>query len=268
MRLAVRHVSSYRYAPPAIRVAMRLKLYPSVFDGQHTVEWRVTANGEEVSPILTSGFGDAAGLWVDHDNPAAVEIVAEGIVEVENRAGVVRGLPASPPVGIFLRETDLTRCDRGIAALAAEASGETTLDELHDISRRVRAAVDYRTGSTDALTTASQALAQGAGVCQDHAHIFVAAARSRGLPARYVAGYLLPDAANGELSETHAWAEAFVKGLGWVGFDPSNEICPTENYIRLACGLDAAGAAPVRGNVLGRGEEGLSASVVIEQAQR
>ncbi len=268
MRLYVRHLSTYLYDPPADRVAMRLKLYPSAFDGQTVVEWRVTANDDPVEPLLTSGFGDREGLWLRHQRTTQIEIVAEGIVETGDRSGVVSGLSANPPIGVFLRETPLTEpCDR-IRDLAAASARSEPLEELHEISRRVRAAVEYRTGVTDAQTTASQALKLGAGVCQDHAHVFIAAARANGRPARYVSGYMLAAEGAAELHETHAWAEAFVKGLGWVGFDPSNEICPTDRYIRLACGHDAVGAAPVRGNVLGGGQENLAASVVIARAQQ
>lgn len=247
---------------------MRLKLFPSVYDGQAVTDWRVSVNAETVDAILTSGFGDREGLWLRHQKTEGVEVIAEGVVETEERSGVVRGLPANPPAGVFLRETALTTPCQAVAALAAQASSADPLEELHDISRRVRAAIRYRPGVTHAATTASEALAQGEGVCQDHAHVFIAAARIRGHPARYVSGYMLADVGAQELHETHAWAEAWVKGLGWVGFDPSNEVCPTERYVRLAAGLDAAGAAPVLGNVLGGGRENLAASVSIVQAQQ
>ena len=77
-----------------------------------------------------------------------------------------------------------------------------------------------------------------------------AAARTLRVPARYVVGYLL--AQDTKLTETHAWAEAFVPEIGWVGFDAANRLCPTDRYVRLACGLDSADAAPIRGNVVGR----------------
>ena len=117
MRLTIRHLSTYLYDPPADRVAMRLKLYPSRFEGQSTVEWRVTVNGVVVNPLLTSGFGDEEGLWLDHRRPEEAEIIAEGVVETEDKAGLVRGLPANPPANIFLRETRLTRPDKAIEAM-------------------------------------------------------------------------------------------------------------------------------------------------------
>lgn len=268
MRVSVRHVSHYRYEPPAERVAMRLKLYPSQHDGQRRIEWRVSANGAPVPPILTSGFGDEEGLWIAPDRSSSIEIVAEGVVEAEDCAGVVTGLPANPPAGVFLRDTPLTLADATIAALAAEAEREEPLEELHALGRLVKARVAYERGATDAATTAAKALSRGAGVCQDHAQIFIAAARVRGHPARYVAGYLMAGEAGAEVFETHAWAEAFVKGLGWVGFDPSHGISPTDRYVRLACGLDAAGAAPIRGSVLGGAQERMTASVAISQLQQ
>ena len=134
---------------------------------------------------------------------------------------------------------------------------------MHALCGAVRDAVDYMTGSTDSSTPAAQALKRGSGVCQDHAHILISAARALGVPARYVVGYLLAE--DVVLTETHAWAEVYVPELGWVGFDPANRVCPTERYVRLACGLDSGDAAPVRGAMSGRGAESLVASVDIGQ---
>ena len=82
-------------------------------------------------------------------------------------------------------------------------------------------------------------------MCQDHAHIFISAARTLGVPARYVTGYLVLASRTPASEAHHAWAEAWVESLGWVGFDVANRICPTERYVRLACGLDAGYAAPI-----------------------
>jgi transglutaminase-like putative cysteine protease len=115
-------------------------------------------------------------------------------------------------------------------------------------------------------------MTQGAGVCQDHAHVLISAARSLGAAARYVVGYLFIDEnAEEEVvteGETHAWVEIWVDGLGWVGFDPSNRICPTEHYVRLASGLDAPDASPLRGSVSGLSEEELDAEVQVIQSQQ
>ena len=121
-----------------------------------------------------------------------------------------------------------------------------------------------RVGVTDAHTAAAEALKDGAGVCQDHAHIFIAAARVLGVPARYVNGYFVTGGE--EPAEAHhAWAEAWIDGLGWVGFDLANRLCPTERYVRLACGLDASYAAPIRGTRRGGVEEVLDVVVEVQQ---
>src|SRR5262245_52765291 len=138
------------------------------------------------------------------------------------------------------------------------------LETLHALTGAIRDRVDYVPGVTDAHTGAAEALADGKGVCQDHAHIFIAAARTLGIPARYITGYLL--LGDDSPSEAHhAWAEACVDGLGWVGFDVANRICPTDRYVRLAVGLDAGGAAPVVGSRRGGQHELLDVSVGVRE---
>jgi transglutaminase-like putative cysteine protease len=128
----------------------------------------------------------------------------------------------------------------------------------------VREAIAYQIGETSADTTAEQALTRGVGVCQDHAHTFIAAARLLGTPARYVSGYLLMD---GQVDQEagHAWAEAHVAGLGWVGFDVSNAISPDRRYVRVATGADYRDAAPVTGIAQGSGQADLAVRLAVEQ---
>lgn len=246
MRLAVRHVTRYEYAPPAMRADLRLRLYPSRFDGQKRVRWNVTVNGAEVRPLLTNAYGDEEAVWRTDQEQSLIEIVAEGIVETSDAAGVMRGLADQARPAVFLRETKLTAPSREIFELSRASASGGVLDTLHKLSQNVRSAVDYVQNVTDASTTAADVLKNGkGGVCQDHAHVFVAAARLADIPARYVAGYLSPGFAGRQ--ESHAWAEAYVPELGWVGFDPSNRQSPTDAYVRLCAGLDAADAAPLRG---------------------
>ena len=129
---------------------------------------------------------------------------------------------------------------------------------------RVLEAVPYRIGATGPDTSAEAAIDLGAGVCQDHAHIFIAAARAMGYPARYVSGYLMmPDRV--QQDATHAWAEAHVPGLGWVGFDVSNAISPDQRYVRVATGLDYRDAAPVAGLHYGATGEALAVDIEVQQ---
>ncbi|WP_170317672.1 transglutaminase family protein [Paroceanicella profunda] len=264
----MRHRTTYTYDPEADRVALRLKLYPSTHSGQRVLDWSVSVNGDTVAPLVRDAYGDQIGLW-NHMTPlGAAEIVASGTVEVTDTTGMIRDLPSHPPPGIFLRDTALTEPDAALLAFARAITAESELERAHSLSAAVTEAVEYRPGLTDAKTTAAQALALGAGVCQDHAHVFIAAARSIGIPARYVVGYLLTDDEENTLVETHAWAEAHVTGLGWIGFDPSNAVCPTDRYVRLSCGLDAPDAAPVNGNVLGQPDIGFDTDVTVIQGQQ
>ncbi len=131
------------------------------------------------------------------------------------------------------------------------------LDFLHALSKQIADQVDYRIGETQVHTTAEESAAQGSGVCQDHAHIFIGAARAHDIPARYVSGYLMM---NDRIDQeaTHAWAEAHIDGLGWVGFDISNRISPDPRYIRVATGRDYRDAAPVTGISFGGIEQFLA----------
>ena len=122
----------------------------------------------------------------------------------------------------------------------------------------------YETGATDVYTTAEEAMGEGMGVCQDHAHIFIGAARALDIPTRYVSGYLLMDDRIDQ-EATHAWAEAHVEGLGWVGFDISNGISPDTRYVRVATGRDYVEAAPITGVSFGAAEEELRVALAVEQ---
>jgi transglutaminase-like putative cysteine protease len=119
---------------------------------------------------------------------------------------------------------------------------------------------------TNSGTSAIEAFGLKRGVCQDYAHIFIACARHGGVPARFVSGHFLRSDGMVNQQAGHAWAEAFVPDLGWVGFDPANSICTTDAHARVAIGLDYLGAAPVRGTRYGGGTETLTVAVKVDQA--
>ncbi|BBF71061.1 transglutaminase family protein [Sphingobium sp. 3R8] len=267
MKLLVRHQTVYRYAATAGRVAMRLKLMPVDTPAQSVLDWQVSVNDEPLTGFRRNSYGEMETIWIRHDRLDHAVIVAEGLVDTRESHGVVGHLDSRVDPRYFLRDTPLTRASDGIAAMARAApTGEGPLAQLHALSAAVSDAVQYRAGVTSSATSAAQAFALGAGVCQDHAQIFIAAARVIGRPARYVSGYLL--AGDGSaLHETHGWAEAHVPGLGWIGFDPSNRVCVTERYLRLASGLDADDAAPIRGSVTVAGDIWIDADVRIAQAE-
>ncbi|MDI1294423.1 MAG: transglutaminase family protein [bacterium] len=267
MKLLVRHQTLYRYAARVGRVAMRLKLMPVDTAAQTVLDWRVTINDQPLTSFRRNSYGEMESIWVRHDRVDDTAIVAEGLVETRETHGIVGAPPNGVDPRYFLRDTPLTQASAGIADMARATPADAgPLARLHALSNAISDTVRYQPGVTTSNTSAAAAFALGAGVCQDHAQIFVAAARALGIPARYVSGYLL--AGDGDaLHETHGWAEAFVPELGWVGFDPSNRVCVTERYLRVACGLDADDAAPIRGSVTVAGDIWIDADVRIAQAE-
>lgn len=267
MRIHIQHETVYRYAEPAAYSIQALRLKPADTANQRVLRWQVRVPANASMKETRDVYGNVLQmLYVErpHDE---IAIAVSGEVETENVSGIVamRHEPFQPR--FYLRRTDLTAVDAPIAALAEEAraaSDRSPLDMAHRLMERIRDALDYRIGETHAATTAAEALAQGSGVCQDHAHVFCAAARHLGIPARYVSGYLWIES-GGEHEAGHAWAEAHIDGLGWVGFDVANRICPTANYVRVASGLDYLEAAPVRGLRRGGGQETLEVRLRVDE---
>ena len=268
MRIQIRQQTSYRYDMPANYSMQVLRVRPLDNDGQKVLSWALSApHFANVREARDAYANVVQTLYISRLH-SEITLTITGEVETMDTGGVVSGAAEPFPPLFFLRQTDLTAPDDAIRALAeaaAAASDGSALDLAHRLMSAVRDAVDYRIGETHAETTAAQALAQGNGVCQDHAHVFISAARYSGLPARYVSGYLW-DEGDAEYEASHAWAEAYIDGLGWVGFDVANRICPTDAHVRVACGLDYLEAAPVRGLRRGGGEETMEVRLKVDGA--
>ncbi len=273
MRLHVRHATTYAYDQPMRFVVQSHRLTPSGHAGQKVIDWKVTAEGAAFGASFTDGAGDQVSTMTVHGPVSRVEILVEGSVETTDTSGVLRGFREVISPRAYLRATSATKVNGALAALKdAALRGADDADELaraHRLAAAVSEAIAYRPGTTTAHTTAAEALEKGEGVCQDHAHALIALAHAADLPARYVTGYLLAgDEGGGAGEASHAWAEVNVAGLGWVGFDPSNECCPDERYIRLGSGLDALAAAPIRGMSRGGGGEVMDVTVVVASSSQ
>lgn len=264
MLISIGHVSRYKYSEPSQYTVQSLRLTPPAFEGQRIVEWSISAPGFEQAMAFRDSFGNQAHLVAYAEPHSEVLIIAKGVVATSDKAGLVRGLCDPTPVRVFLKETRRTAPNDAIRELAQKAGGQSDLDRMHNLMNAIGEAVEYRVGATNEHTSAADALADGNGVCQDHAHILISAARALGFPARYVNGYFVSGAL--EASEAHhAWAEVWIDGLGWVGFDAANQLCPTDRYVRLAVGFDATYAAPIRGTRRGGTNESLDVVVEVQQ---
>jgi transglutaminase-like putative cysteine protease len=263
MRLTIRHISSYHYDQPVPYALQRLRLRPQSGPGQKVVDWQVSVDGIEPTVSYFDGFGNRVDLVRHERNTQKIVIVAEGTVETENTAGILGTMDGVAPSWIFERVTALTRAGECIGGLTASLRcAGTPLDLLHELMSELHSSIAYRPGTTEVGTDAETALRNGQGVCQDHAHAFIAAARLLRIPARYVSGYLLMDDTPAQTA-SHAWAEAYLDGLGWVGFDAANNTCPDEHYVRIATGLDYRDAMPVSGVRTGKGTETLSVEIEV-----
>jgi len=270
MILTVNHVTTYRYDAPMRAAVQSLRLFPSRFDGQRAIRWDVTVEGGTRGGSFRDGAGDKVEGWSMRGPVAEVSIAVSGQVETIDMAGVLRGHREIVPPFAYLRETVATWIDDAIEALAHEAAtgADDALDRAHRLSAAVAEAITYAPGVTHAHTTAAEALELGEGVCQDHAHALIACARALDMPARYVSGYLYARDDGEPHEASHAWAEIWVEGIGWIGFDAANGCCPDERYIRLGSGLDAREAAPIKGIAMGAGEEKLDVTVALDAIQQ
>ncbi len=275
MILTIAHETVYRYDLPMRGVVQTHRLTPAKCESQSALSWDVTVTANEGARVVPGGgFRDGAGDWVQGCTiigPATEVVVSvTGQVETRDMAGVLRGHRERIPPEAYLRPTPATVSDVAIHELAqtARAGLDAPLEHAHALARAVQAAVVYTAGVTEAHTTAAETLALGEGVCQDHAHVLIAAARCLDMPARYVSGYLQASEEGSPHEASHAWVEIWVQGLGWVGFDASNGVCTDDRYVRLGSGRDAREAAPIRGIARGPGSEHLDVTVAVELVQQ
>jgi len=271
MRIFVSHETIYRYDTPVTRVIQALRVTPRSHEGQHVVNWRIEVSEDCRLDAKEDAFGNITHSFTT-DNPLSeLTVLVAGEVETQDTHGIIRGAVERFPPSLYLRNTPLTEPDPAIQEFAHSLGGSADkdrLDLLHSLLRRVHEDVAYDADPTHVATTAAEAFALRRGVCQDLAHIFLSAARARGIPSRYVGGYLRRSDGVVAQEAGHAWVESFVADLGWIAFDPAHRVCATDAHVRVAVGLDYLGAAPVRGTRFGGEGERLAVTVRVDQSLR
>jgi len=267
MRIRISHETVYRYEEPARGVIQTLRLTPRNHEGQYVENWRIDLSENCQLDQHEDAFGNITHVFSAEGPFSELQVLVEGEVDTQDTAGVVIGAIERFPPSLYLRETSLTRADPAIAefAQASLRAGDTPLAVLHHMLERVHDEIAFDGDPTQATTTAAESFALKCGVCQDLTHIFIAAARSIAIPARYIGGHFQRADGVTEQEAGHAWAEAFVPDLGWVAFDAANGICATDAHVRVAVGLDYLGAAPVRGTRFGGGGEALDVAVRVSE---
>ena len=260
MRIFIDHVTRYVYEAPVRYSTQYLRVWPQTNSRQRVIEWDLQTPGVPLE--LRDGYGNVLHLLTIDKPVTEIVIRSKGTVETSVSFDDTRDEVKLSPL-VFLRPTGLTRAEGSVGELAEKFRRRAgTLSGLRDLAAAVLERVPFKSGVTAVHSTAAEALDEGFGVCQDHAHVFIACARCLGIPARYVSGYLyLPKSAEAPVA-SHAWAEAWVVDR-WRSFDVTNSRPAAQDHIRLAIGADYLDASPVRGVRSGGGEEQMIASALV-----
>lgn len=259
MRLSILHRTVYRYTTPVFYSIQQLRLTPRTEPHQRTLRWRLGAPGPLTATI--DAYGNTTHTLTLTDAHGDVNIEARGEVDIDPLVdGRLHEADTGVPPLSFLALTPLTEPDAAVLDFAQRLRGQGAT-ALLAFADEVCNAVDYQMGTTEVTSTAREALALGRGVCQDHAHLYIAACRVRGLPARYVSGYVYPGDAPHAAS--HAWADVYLPDEGWVSIDVTHRRFASDHLCRLAVGRDYASASPVRGVRIGGGAETMDVRVNI-----
>lgn len=254
MRLTIEHHTQYVYSSPVNYTIQQLRLTPQSGFGQHVKYWDIKVQGQ--LQVFEDAFGNTTHTLVVDTPHTELSVTVVGEVETGVNDYSQEQLL---PLNIFMRDTPLTLADAAIIEFSSKFKHKPIDDLMHALVEKV----GYIAGATEVKTTAIEAFALGQGVCQDHAHVFIACCRSLGYPARYVSGYLFTQ--DGSLMQSHAWVDVWFDSA-WQSVDVSNGCRAGETYVRLATGLDYRTASPVTGMRSGGGVEGMATSVVVNQA--
>ena len=269
MLLSIEHRTIYRYSWPVGYTIQQCRLTPPSTQTQQVRNWQLLSFAQ-MTP-QRDYHGNASHALVIDIPHETIEIIAKGEVETGDYSGMQH--PENLPLAVYLRATPLTEIDLAILTFAqsfelpANATDIDTVANFYTLMHAVLAAMPYTKGATNVTTSAIQAFDLKQGVCQDHAHVFIACCRALNYPARYVSGYLFT--ADFSLMETHAWAEVWCgEAKGWQGFDVSNGVQPDALYVKLAVGLDYREACPISGMRQGGGTETMLVQVSVNQSQQ
>lgn len=266
MQLSIRHETLYRYSVAQAYSIEQLHLTPRAEPQQRILSWRIATPGH--CSAYSDAYGNASHMLTINEPHDAVRIVVEGVVATTLLHGGRLLTQENLSPLIFTVSTRLTQptaslVDLANATLPPRGEKVRTADLLR-LTAHIFGAVAYVSGATDVFSTAGEALALGAGVCQDHAHVFLACCHAHGIPARYVSGYIDPESTGHAAS--HAWVDAWVEDAdftGWISIDVSHNRLMTDAYCRLAIGRDYESAAPVRGMRRGGGHETMTVEAII-----
>ena len=268
MRLIIKHNTHYHYDDAPKHLIQLLRLTPRMDAHQRVVDWKILTPGKLAA--FVDAFGNPSHSHVVNVPQSDLNILVEGTVDLVPLADGVLGHEDSSqtvPTIAYLVPTSLTAGFTELEAFAREVlpNGLKSGQEVLLLAKAICSKIAYVTGDTDVTSTAKQAFDQASGVCQDHAHVMIAACRSLGVSARYVSGYV--DPGNSHEAASHAWVDVWL-GEHWVSVDVTNSIFASDSHCRLAIGRDYLDACPIRGIREGGLTEKLDVSVTVQTFQQ
>jgi transglutaminase-like putative cysteine protease len=283
MFYSIRHITRFRYSAPVSESMMEVRMHPRSEEQQRCITFQLSVNPR----TRVFSYRDYSGNFVHHfDIPRQHQqlvILAESVVDVQEPLPLPPSLPHEAwqqlaesagryDFGEYLRESDFINESPQLLQLRDELQAYRRADPLtlvQELNQGVFESFYYDTEATKVDSPIAQALESRKGVCQDFAQIMIALLRPLGIPARYVSGYLFHSkddtSADGA---SHAWVEVYLPRLGWVGFDPTNNILAGQRHIRVALGRDYADVPPTRGNFRGSALSDVQFSVRVSRSDR
>lgn len=259
MKIQINHSTQYFYESEVKKSVQLLRVTPQTLAHQKVLMWQLSL--PRYSAEVFDGFGNYCTVLNMNEPHSMLNIQAQGIVEIDDISECNTDNRIRPE--IFLNSTRLTECNEAIRDFAhRHTGGQGNRSTLGRLAHAILEYMPYTIGSTDVLTTAGEAFERRQGVCQDHTHVFITAARELGVPTRYVSGYLYTK--DDHQLTSHAWAEACLNGY-WFVFDVSNQLFQPSQHVQLAVGLDYNDAAPVRGMRQGGGAERMEYLVQVSE---
>lgn len=282
MVYSVRHITSFSYEPGVRESVMEARMEPRSEGRQRCLTFSLDVAPNANIMVYRDFLGNRVHHFDIPERHSRVNLTAQALVEIQEApaprpsdAGSWQDLDTLIATGDYwetLAPSHYAQPTEPLERFASELRlqrGGNPLEFLLQLNEAMYQAFEYVPDSTAVDSPIGDALRTRQGVCQDFAHIMITLLRRFHIPGRYVSGYLAPGTERKNRSPdgaTHAWVEAFLPGLGWVAFDPTNNLVGGERHIRVAIGRDYADVPPTRGVYKGEAESGLSVSVTVSSA--
>jgi|SRR5579872_7172097 transglutaminase-like putative cysteine protease len=284
MFYSIRHVTRFRYTAPVSESQMEVRMHPRTEAKQRCLSFQLFVDPK----TRINAYRDYHGNSIHHfDVPAKhleLRIVAEALVEIEPPPELPEALlpeswaelDAQVAAGDYwemLMPSTFAQPSEALLTLVEPlrvSRRDDPLTFLKDLNVAIYRWFEYAPKSTRVDSPIDHAIEARKGVCQDFAHIMTALVRLVRIPCRYVSGYMYPRSKHQDRSPeraTHAWVEALLPGLGWVGFDPTNNVLAGDRHIRTAIGRDYADVPPTKGMFKGTTDSQLTVSVQVSPSK-